>query len=249
MAPHERDIFLAFSYIFGFVAVIIVFFSINTYKQHRTYKSFQKKKLNAEINAADEQRGLIATELHNDIGPYLSSIKMRLQLIDSPSFDDLEACKVALDKCVNQVREMAKQIAPLSISNISFQEAITQYIYEVNVKKDLVIEFAEKDKLLLTADQNTQLYRIIQEVIQNTIKHAKATTLFIEIAKEGNSILIRTSDDGIGYDFSSIRAQKKLGLGLLGIYSRIEYLNGSLNVSDDLSKGTRYNMRIPITTS
>ena len=249
MGPHERDIFIAFSSVFGFVAFIIVFFFINTYKQQRKFKALQKEKLNAEIDADNEQRGLIATELHNDIGPYLSSIKMRLQLIDSPAVDELEACKAALDKCVNQVREMARQIAPLSVFNISFQEAIAQYIDVVNIKKDLVIAYTEKEELVLTPDQNSQLYRIIQEVIQNTIKHAKATTLLIEIAKEGSSMLIRTSDDGIGYDFSTIRAQKKLGLGLLGIHSRIEYLNGSLNVSDDLSKGTKYNMRIPIITT
>ena len=246
MGPHERDIFIAFSSVTGFVAVVLVFFFINTFKQQRKFRILQREKLNAEIEAADEQRSLIATELHNDIGPYLSSIKMRLQLIESAASDELEACKAALDKCVNQVRGMAKQLAPISIFNISFQEAIAQYINEVNVKKDLAIQFNELHKVVLAPDQNSQLYRIIQEVIQNTIKHAQAKTLIIEISKEGGVMLIRTSDDGIGYDLATIRAQNKLGLGLLGIHSRIEYLNGTLSVSDDLSKGTRYIMRIPI---
>ena len=246
MGPHERDIFIAFSSVTGFVAVVLVFFFINTFKQQRKFRILQREKLNAEIEAADEQRSLIATELHNDIGPYLSSIKMRLQLIESAASDELEACKAALDKCVNQVRGMAKQLAPISIFNISFQEAIAQYINEVNVKKDLAIQFNELHKVVLAPDQNSQLYRIILEVIQNTIKHAQAKTLIIEISKEGGVMLIRTSDDGIGYDLATIRAQNKLGLGLLGIHSRIEYLNGTLSVSDDLSKGTRYIMRIPI---
>lgn len=246
MGPQERDIFIAFSSVTVFVALVLVFFLINTFRQQRKFRILQREILNAEIEAANEQRSLIATELHNDIGPYLSSIKMSLQLIESPAADELDACKAALDKCVNQVRGMAKQLAPISIFNISFQEAIAQYIKEVNVKMDLAIQFTELDKVGLTPDQNSQLYRIIQEVIQNTIKHAQAKTLMIEVSQVGSVMLIRTSDDGIGYDLATIRAQNKLGLGLLGIHSRIEYLNGTLSVSDDLSKGTRYNMRIPI---
>jgi signal transduction histidine kinase len=60
---------------------------------------------------------------------------------------------------------------------------------------------------------------------------------------------VRSSDNGIGYDMSEIRAKNKLGLGLRAIHSRIDYLNGTLSVSDDITKGTRYVIRIPLIKS
>ena len=87
---------------------------------------------------------------------------------------------------------------------------------------------------------------MLQEIILNTIKHAKANTLKIEISKEGDKLLIRTADDGIGFNLERMQAENKLGLGLLGIQSRIDFLKGTTSSSDETIKGTRYNIRIPI---
>lgn len=247
MGTEERKIFIAFGIVASFIGLVIVFFFVNILKQQRRYKQLQKDKLNSEINAAETERNLIATELHNDIGPYLSSVKMRLDVINTNQYDELEACKTALDKCVLQIRNMAKAMAPLSIFEIPFQDALKKYVQEVNVAGRLRVELIEIERIKLTPDQNNQVYRILQEIIQNTIKHAHANVLKIEISKEADSILlIRTSDDGIGYDLESIRSQHKLGLGLLSIQSRIDYLNGTMNTSDEIKLGTKYNIRIPI---
>lgn len=247
MGPEERKIFITFAYVAIFIAFVVTYFFINTIAQQRKMRILEKEKLDAEINASEDERNLIATELHNDIGPLLSSLKMRLDLITTENRNDIEACKAALDKCVGQIRGMAKQLAPLSIFEIPFQEAILQYIDDMNVTQALKVEFNEIDRVTINSEQNSQLYRIMQEVILNTIKHAKATTLKIEISQEQDYLLIRTSDNGIGYQFKELRAQNKLGLGLLGIHSRIDYLNGTINVSDKLQKGTKYNIRIPLT--
>jgi signal transduction histidine kinase len=138
-------------------------------------------------------------------------------------------------------------MAPLSIFEIPFQDALKMYIQEVNVHGTLKVELTEFDIVQLIPDQNNQIYRILQEIIQNTIKHAQASSLHIEISIEGDKILlIRTSDNGVGYDLDKVRAANKLGMGLLGIQSRIDYLNGSLSTSDETKLGTKYNIRIPI---
>lgn len=247
MGTEERKIFIAFGIVSAFIGLVILFFFINLLKQQRRYRQLQKDKLNSEINASEMERNLIATELHNDIGPYLSSVKMRLDVIESAQSEELDACKAALDKCVQQVRGMAKAMAPLSIFEIPFQDALKKYVQEVNVQGTLKIQLMELDLLPLTSDQNNQIYRILQEIIQNTIKHAQASNLLIEISREGDkTLLIRTSDNGVGYEIEKVRAAKKLGMGLLGIQSRIEYLNGSISSSDETKLGTRYNIRIPI---
>lgn len=248
MGPQERTIFIAFSCVAAFLGVVIFIFFYNMYRQHRKYNQLQVEKLNAEIIATETERNNIATELHNDIGPFLSSLKMRLDIIHTDNSDDIEACKLAIDKSVSQIRAMAKSLAPLSIFNISFQEALSQYIEEVNFRNLLKIDYIELDKVVLPQEQNNHVYRILQEIIQNTIKHAQATELRIEISKTDHLLFIRTSDNGIGFDLQQVRAHQKLGLGLLGIQNRIDFLNGTLSSSDELSKGTRYNIRIPISS-
>lgn len=246
MGTQERAIFIAFSLVAGFLAVLLAFFLLSLFKQNRKYRRLQKEKLNAEINATEMERNLIATELHNDIGPYLSSIKMRLNLLETKNKEDLLEVKAALDKCVDQVRGMAKSLAPLAIFHIPLIDALKQYISQVSFDQSLKINLIEKESPSLTQDQSNQLYRILQEIILNTVKHAHATELNIEFSKEEDQLLIRTADNGVGYDAYEIREKHKMGLGLLGIQSRIEYLNGTMVISDEIKKGTRYNIRIPL---
>ena len=246
MGTQEREIFVAFSLVAGFLAVLLSFFFLSLFKQNRKYRKLQIDKLNAEINATELERNLIATELHNDIGPYLSSIKMRLNLLETQNKEDLLEVKAALDKCVDQVRGMAKSLAPLAIFHISLIDALKQYIANLSLDQSLKIQLIEKEIPTLTQDQSNQLYRVLQEIILNTVKHAHATELNIEFSLEGDQFLIRTADNGIGYDAYEIRENHKMGLGLLGIQSRIEYLNGTMVSSDEIKKGTRYNIRIPI---
>ncbi len=246
MGTQEREIFVAFSLVAGFLAVLLSFFFLSLFKQNRKYRKLQIDKLNAEINATELERNLIATELHNDIGPYLSSIKMRLNLLETQNKQDLLEVKAALDKCVDQVRGMAKSLAPLAIFHISLIDALKQYIANLSLDQSLKIQLIEKEITTLTQDQSNQLYRVLQEIILNTVKHAHATELNIEFSLEGEQFLIRTADNGIGYDAYEIRENHKMGLGLLGIQSRIEYLNGTMVSSDEIKKGTRYNIRIPI---
>ncbi len=246
MGTQEREIFVAFSIVAGFLAVLLSFFFLSLFKQNRKYRKLQIDKLNAEINATELERNLIATELHNDIGPYLSSIKMRLNLLETQNKEDLLEVKAALDKCVDQVRGMAKSLAPLAIFHISLIDALKQYIANISLDQSLKIQLIEKEIPTLTQDQSNQLYRVLQEIILNTVKHARATELNIEFSKEDDQFLIRTADNGIGYDAYEIRENHKMGLGLLGIQSRIEYLKGTMISSDEIKKGTRYNIRIPI---
>ena len=246
MDTEERLILIAFEWVAGLLGLLLFYFSYIQFRHHRATRKLELEKLNASIIATEIQRNSIATELHNDIGPYLSSVKMRLDLVKTNDLQEILSCQAALDKCIDQIRGMAKVLSPLSIFEISFQEALAQYIKEVNIKNELKITLIELDHPLISPEQNNQLYRILQEIIQNTIKHAQATLLHIEISVEDKMLLIRTSDNGIGYDLSTVRTQNKLGLGLLGIHSRIDYLNGTLVIDDKITTGTKYNIRIPI---
>jgi signal transduction histidine kinase len=249
MGPEERNIFVTFVYVTVFIAFILIYFFIHAFNQQRKYRRLEKDKLNAEIHASEQERNLIATELHNDIGPFLASLKMRLDLLETSNTSEIEHCKAALDKCVSQIRGMAKNLAPLSIFDIPFQEALINYIAEVNVNHTLNIKFTEITRVQLSPDYNNHLYRILQEIILNTIKHANASLLLIKISTDGGKLFIQTSDNGIGYDIHKVRSQKKMGFGLSSINNKIDYLKGTFSISEDFSNGTQYNIRIPLPNS
>lgn len=246
MGAQERTILIAFLSVIGFIAAMLIYFFYNLFKQQRRYKILQQDKLNAEIATSEMERNFIATELHNDLGPYLSSVKMRLGLIASEEREHIKACEEALDFCVGQIRNLAKTLAPLSLYKLSFDEALQNYINKIKLDDQLAISLTIIEEVPLTEEQSSQLYRIMQEIILNTIKHAQAKTLRIELSREEDKLLIRTADDGKGYNMEKLREQNKLGLGLLGIQSRIDFLKGSMVSAEDFSKGTKYNIRIPI---
>jgi signal transduction histidine kinase len=249
MGPQETTIFIAFGWVAALIGVLIIYLIFVFNKQQKKYRQLQKDKLNAEIKAAEEERNNIATELHNDIAPFLASLSHRISTIQTNDQVQIQSCQQGLEKYTQQIRDMANTLSPFSIHNIPFQEALVKYIEEINMRQDLSITLTEIERIVLNTDQNNQCYRMLQEVIQNTIKHAQATELKIEISLEDDMLLIRTADNGIGFNLDLVRAQNKLGLGLLGIYSRIEYLNGTIDSSEELSKGTRYNIRIPLFNS
>lgn len=246
MGTEERKIYVAFLIVILLIIVVIIIFFVSFFRQQQSYKNLQKAKIKAEIEASEAERFALATELHNDIGPQLSGIKMLLQLIETNDASRLEECKGMLDQSVSQIRSIASRLAPLSVMRTHFLYALQQYGEKVEKETGLHIEINEKENFVLEESSHAHLYRILQEIILNTVKHAQATKLRIEISREEHQMLIRTADDGIGFDPEKIAMQKNKGLGLLSIGSRIYHLNGTIIQDISSIKGTRYNIRIPL---
>jgi two-component system NarL family sensor kinase len=246
MGVELKNIFLAFGLSGLFLALVALYFFWNLYQQQKKFRDLQFQKINAEIKAIEIERMRLSTELHNDIAPTLASVKMRLGLIKNESSDLMNELEKALNSSIVQIRGIMHELTPLTIYELPFQDILKQYIDSRSLKELIQIEFKDETDFILKSEKNNQVFRIIQEIIQNTVKHANAKTLKIQLLKENNFLLIRTADDGIGYDFEKIKSANKLGLGLLGIFSRVEYLNGTIISPENTSKGTKYNIRIPI---
>lgn len=246
MASTEATILTAFIFVSVFITVIAGYFIFRMYVYHKEYKVLQEEKLNAEMNAIKMERQYIANELHNDIVPILASIRFRLGLTEAKNLAEAEKCNEALSNCIQQIRIVVRELSPIGFYDKSFQQAIKEYL-ENEFRTDAVkIDFIEHEYIELHGDKNEYVYRIIQEVIENTLKHSKANNLIVEISKEENNLLIRTSDNGVGFDIDEISKTGKRGFGLVGIQNKIDYLKGSIHVSSRKNKGTKYNIRIPI---
>jgi signal transduction histidine kinase len=108
----------------------------------------------------------------------------------------------------------------------------------------IVSHFFDVDESKLSDPQKTNLYRIIQETIQNTLKHARASNLIIQMSLEDRTLILEVEDDGIGFDPRQLKDRS--GIGLKNIESRIKYLNGKLTVESKAGGPTNFTIEMPI---
>jgi two-component system, NarL family, sensor kinase len=107
------------------------------------------------------------------------------------------------------------------------------------------IKFTCDDNLQLDQQQEINIYRILQEILHNTIKHAKATCLIMRMTVENNRLIIVTADNGQGFDYFT-KSREVSGLGLRNLQSRAEVLGGEVACSSEPGKGTMYTFEIPV---
>lgn len=225
---------------------VVVYFVYILVRQHRENLRLAKQKLTAEIKASEAERSAIATELHNDIAPHLIGIKMRLASIEGLSdHPQVEACNHTISECVKQIKNLSRSISPVSIYMLNFKEGIRYFIEQHGYNEIMNIEIIDDTYVDLGKEANNQVYRILQKIVLNTVKHAQAKDLAIEISEIEKELLVRTEDNGIGFSRTNVKMKKMSGLGLLSIENRVDYLGGTLIVNTENKTGTQYNIRIP----
>jgi signal transduction histidine kinase len=99
---------------------------------------------------------------------------------------------------------------------------------------------------VLDEEVSAHVYRILQEIVLNCVKHSKAKELKIVLSIEDDMLLIQTADDGIGFDTQQVLKYKNSGIGLMSIQTRVDFLKGVISVPSTPTQGTKYNIRIPL---
>jgi two-component system NarL family sensor kinase len=230
---------------------------------YKNYQNKQKVKLQKEIlhqqdlatkavmNAEDNERKRMATHLHDGIGQLLTAANMNMSVLDDFKKDEdnftkvLSKTKEILSEAILDVRTLSHQIMPNMLIKNSLSDALRDLISKTNSPK-LHIEL-KIDGLKNDLDQNIQvvMYRIIQECINNTIKHAQANKVEISLLQNKEMIEAIFKDDGIGFNPLKI-SSKNDGLGLDNIKSRIDMLKGDLKIISAKGEGTSIIMKIPV---
>ncbi len=198
----------------------------------------------------ENERKRIAHDLHDGIGVLLSTASIQFSQVkvdpEDPETGDLfkRATKL-LNEAGGEVRKISRNMMPGVLSKLGLRDALEDLFESVNdiegVNTNLKIN-CRKERL----PENTEImiYRVVQELVNNTIKHAKASEITFEINRTQEYIRIVYSDNGIGFDKTKVIKGK--GLGLNGIRSRIDFLNGKLSLQTGIGKGTHYEIEIPL---
>jgi two-component system NarL family sensor kinase len=205
----------------------------------------------AVLDAEEKERKRIAGDLHDGVGQLFSVVRMNLSgLLERAKLGNesdkilAEKTLALVDESCKEVRSISHQMMPNVLLKSGLADAIKNFIDKID-KETLKIHlqtFGLKNRL--ESNVETVLYRVIQETVNNVIKHAEATELDIQLVKEDESITATIEDNGKG--FNTLQLKGLEGLGLKNIRTRVEYLKGTVDFDSSIGRGTVVSVWIPL---
>lgn len=244
--------------VFLIVPVFLILY-IRSYNRHKKnhvlekqnmQQKFESEMLQTRVEVQDQTMQSIATELHDNVGQLLSLTTLTL---NSVNLNDVEKARKKIDnsltlvnKSIKELRELAKLLHGEQLVENGIGHAIDQEInwlnkagsYELKINNqltDLQITSPNKDLIIL---------RLLQEIINNIIKHAQATDIQIDSHLTNSILHLRVAENGIGFNPEETKS-KKSGMGLNSIYKRIEMINGKLILNSTPGEGTSISIEVP----
>ncbi|MBI1936982.1 MAG: PAS domain-containing protein [Ignavibacteriales bacterium] len=207
------------------------------------------------IESQEEERKRIAGELHDSIGQDILLIKNRAMLglqaeiKDEFLLEQLNAINNSASEMLHVVRETAFDLRPAHLERLGLTETIISVLQKIKETTKININHnIENIDDIFPAEKEIYLFRIIQEGINNIIKHSEAANAFVEVSKKNGSLLLNIIDDGKGFEMNA-DVETSGGFGLNNILSRIEILKGDLEIFSGPAKGTKLGITIPVETN
>jgi PAS domain S-box-containing protein len=216
----------------------------------------EKEILEKIIIAQEDERRRIARDLHDHLGQQVTALRMKLETIKKMCQGDEKMCeeideaeKIAayLDADVDFI---AWELRPVSLEDLGLQKTLADFVRQWSRHTGVEAEFHTNGlgKYRLDFEIETNLYRIMQEALNNIYKHAKAKMVSVLLEKRKDLIVLIIEDDGIGFNLNDKNTKRK-GLGLIGMNERAKISNGKLEIESTLKKGTSVFVRIPVAVS
>lgn len=235
----------------GFIMVVIRYQKRLLLKQKELLEldaEYKKELLLTSIKSAEAQRLKLAKDIHDEIGSIFSTLSLSVnQIGENPSNSrHLQTSKKLLQSGIDSVRRISHAIVPFELELLGLEQTLENHFETIMAASGLEVEFTNNARLdSLNETATLALYRIIQELGSNCLKHAQAQKLTFTIQENANEIVMRYCDDGKG---STINRQKMAGgLGLKSIESRVLLLGGSVNINSAPGEGFFCQVNIPLT--
>lgn len=210
-------------------------------------KSEEQEKRIQEI--VSQERNRLARELHDSVSQQLFAASMLMSAINEskPLSDDRETKQLKLvEEMIHQsqleMRALLLHLRPVALKGKSLQEGIKELLVELSQKVPIDIEW-NLEPVQMEKGVEDHLFRILQESVSNTLRHAKAKTLEVLLIERDGLIILRVMDDGIGFD---VEESKTGSYGLQNMYERALEIGGTLKIVSVKNKGTRLEVRVPI---
>jgi len=248
MDTQEAKVYVAILIIAGILTTILVFFLVTLIRHQKRNIKLHKEKIVAEITTLENERKRVSADLHDGLGPLLSTVKFQIKSVEVTDQGDRQLISSAgthIDDMLVKIREIANDLRPTVLVRGGLAKAIEEFAAGINLSKVTSVVCDTGNYVnALDKDMEMHLYRIVQEIVNNAIKHAGSPTIDIKLKSENNKISLQISDFGKGFDMQEI-LKKSNGLGLRNIMSRVEMLGGDIYIDTSNGKGTVYSIEIP----
>ena len=222
---------------------------------HRMETAKQRALLQASFEAQEKERKRIGSDIHDDIGPLLSTVKLLMNrfknLDDADSVNQhISRVNQRMDEAIQLVRTVARDLTPVVLNKFGLILALEDLCDRINqsnqIKALLEIQGREYE---LPAQTELALYRIIQELCNNAIRHAEASTIKIQFSFTPDQLHIMVSDDGKGLPSATVQTQEitfPKGIGMRNIEARTSMLGAEIRFESTKNKGTTAILQVPI---
>ena len=190
----------------------------------------------ALIQGEEMERKRIARDLHDGLGSMLSGVKIHLNQVKKENPETVNGVDALLDNSIKELRNISQNLMPESLLELSLEHALRD-LCAANSNAVTKVEFQyliKKSKL--PKNSEIMIYRIIQELLNNALKYAKASQVLVSCSQNKDVFFITVEDNGVGFDISD--PKNKNGMGLKNIKNRVEFLNGKLEIDSKLNEGT-----------
>lgn len=253
----NNDINEALSYIFlvfllmSIIVILFFYFSRKKIIQKEIEKknleiNHQKELLRSVILTQEEERKRIAQDLHDDISSKLNVVSLNTHLLNTPNLSEEELSYITnnitnlTQKALENSRRIAHDLLPPVLEKFGLHAGIEELVAEFNSSKSVHVIYKNKLKFAINdIDKHLHIFRILQELLNNSVRHGKASEIIIEFKYINNKETCTYSDNGIGFNIKSEDCQK--GLGMKNIESRINFLNGSFSIESHENNGVQIN--------
>lgn len=244
-----------------FGVVISVSFAIGVFLIQKIFKYMkrvedsrrltEKMFLNAIIQAEEKERKRFAKDLHDGLGPLLSTVKMSVSSLaqmehDKASKEIVANTEMVINEAIKSLKDISDNLSPHVLNNFGLLRALRNFINKINVTKAIKINLRSN---ITTERFNNNievvLYRVVCELINNTIKHASAKNIDINVKKRMDYLEISYRDNGRGFDKNKLNELPSVGgMGFSNIYSRINSLKGEISIESEPGNGTHVTIKV-----
>ncbi|MDI6803729.1 MAG: PAS domain S-box protein [Bacteroidota bacterium] len=220
-----------------------------------TKRKTELEKLSNDLVFVEErERKKFSRELHDSLGQALTALKINLDLSDTTMQEDIlkskeyiEECRNLVDEAVREVKQISYDLRPSVLDDFGLNAALrlqtSQFQKRVGISTILNLEVEDRryDPTI-----ETVIYRIVQEILTNIVKHSQANQVSIQLFKRDNVLVLTVSDNGIGFDMDKLtkREEQEAHFGLRNIQERVEFLGGKLYIDSTMGKGTEISVEI-----
>lgn len=236
----------------GIFVVVLVIFQQKQVIQHKLVLRdkdllLQKERLIAILQGQEQERKRIAEDLHDEVGAQLSVLKLSLNHLQpllktgNKEQEQLKETKEFTDTIIQQLRFISQSLHPQALENLGLAQALDSFCNLMNKNRQVIISFKETgNHYPVDKEKALNIYRVVQELINNIIKHAQATEVRITYQSTPTLLSIHLSDNGNGLLLPTLdTSRKKTGsLGLKNIESRLNIIGGSINFDPGIPDGT-----------